>query len=101
MKQEQPFNQIKAEPPVLYLYIQGIMEKYTKGNKELSEKDARMLLHHYRIPKHLRSIVLKEMSHFNLLVYNSRLSVRLVNCHLNKFLENPAEASMKYLGEPK
>lgn len=48
-------------PYVLYLYLHLKIYQKTKGNHLISIKDAKSYLHEWRLPKKIRTIVIKEM----------------------------------------
>lgn len=64
-------------PCVLYLYLHYKIYEKTNGECEISVKEASSYLHHWRIPKSLRYLILKEMEKLKLLEIKGKHNLKL------------------------
>ncbi len=59
-------------PCVLYLYLHYKIYHKTDGGNRISTKEAISYLHHWKIPKSIRFLIIKEMEKLNLLKREGR-----------------------------
>lgn len=63
-------------PYIFYLYLHSKLWEMTKG-EVVSEKDLKIMLFQWKIPKNIRPLIVKEMELLGLIKEEGRFSIRL------------------------
>lgn len=66
----------KGIPFVFYFYLHSKLREFSKRER-ISKKKVRTFLHHWRIPKNMRPVIVKEMELLGLIKEDGRLHYRI------------------------
>lgn len=77
-------------PYCIYLHLQKKLFEHSERGV-IQKTEAISFMHHYRIPKEIRPVVIKEMEHLGLISMENRFTIRIINTDKNRLIELPGE----------